>query len=179
MRHYTCAILIDHIYFLRRATQILNMDQARSKARCVIAWSALYMWSGHMMYVLEQYLLWCSLLTDKKPVDMKSATLFARRPVKDDITVRRQHSMERLCVCVRVCVRFCDRFSVWVFWSCCCFVCRKLYSHCSSLPSCINGDLVITEEGFRVPTPSPWDMVQPHLWGTSPPQVVLPVLAPE
>ena len=26
----------------------------------------------------------------------------------------------------------------------CCFLKQKLYSHCSSLPSCINGDLVLT-----------------------------------
>ncbi|XP_065898234.1 myosin-IIIa-like isoform X2 [Dysidea avara] len=52
----------------KRATQILNMDQAKSRA---------------------------SLLTDKKPVDIKSATLFTRRPVKEDISVRRQQSMER------------------------------------------------------------------------------------
>ena len=48
--------------------------------------------------VLKYVMLWFSLLTDKKPVDIKSATLFTRRPVKEDISVRRQQSMERLCV---------------------------------------------------------------------------------
>jgi len=27
----------------------------------------------------------------------------------------------------------------------------------------------VVQLGLRVPTPSPWDMVQPHLQGTSPP----------
>ena len=57
----------------------------------------LYVVWPHETIVIEKYdVMWFSLLSDKKPVDKKSATLFTRRPVKEDISLRRQQSMERL-----------------------------------------------------------------------------------
>ena len=38
------------------------------------------------------------------------------------------------------------KIPVWSLWHCCCFLSKKLYSHCSTLPNCINGDLQLTTE---------------------------------
>ena len=73
-----------------------------------------------------------------------------------------------VCVCVRA----------WVF------VCVCAYVHAcvcvTALSKCLTAVCVllmgVVQVGFQVPTPSPSDTVQPHLWGTSLPQMESPAL---
>ena len=74
---------------------------------------------------------------------------------------------EWVCACMRSCMRECVR------------ACAR---ECVRLCVCVWQTAVyvslmgLVQVRLQVPTPSPWDMVQPHLQGTSPPQVDLPAL---